>query len=583
LPCLKNRPTIPLELQQLRETHRTELEALCAHYRQFIIDEVLQHGGHFSANLGTIELTVALHYVLNTPEDQLVWDVGHQAYLHKVLTGRKADFGTIRKKDGLSGFPRQSESEFDVFGTGHSSTSISAVLGLAEADKLRSIQRQHIAVIGDGSLTGGMAWEALNNAAHSHTNILIVINDNQMGIDPNAGALNQYLNDLKDVPNFFTDMGFTYYHTSDGHDIDVLVSQLKNLTTVSGPKIWHVKTVKGKGYKQAENEQTKWHSVKYVKIDDVETPSPGDKFQDVFGHTLLELARSNKNIVGITPAMPSGCSMKILMDALPEQCFDVGIAEQHAITFSAGLATNGMIPFCNIYSTFFQRGLDQFIHDVCLQNLPVIFCLDRAGVVGEDGATHHGVFDISLAQAIPNCIIMAPANNAELRQMMYTAVDCKQPVIIRYPKGSGGNQPWNVPFKALNIGESVVTKTGKDCCIIALGTLLDEAMQAAEILLENDVSVQVINARFVKPLDTKSIDNILDNFDCVVTVEDGAKTGGFGSAIVSYAHEKGYNGKVHVLGYPDEFIDHASREELLHMYGLDADGIASKITSLNLP
>ncbi|MCO4820128.1 MAG: 1-deoxy-D-xylulose-5-phosphate synthase [Bacteroidetes bacterium] len=580
---MKNRPTIPLELQQLRETHRTELEALCAHYRQFIIDEVLQHGGHFSANLGTIELTVALHYVLNTPEDQLVWDVGHQAYLHKVLTGRKADFGTIRKKDGLSGFPRQSESEFDVFGTGHSSTSISAVLGLAEADKLRSIQRQHIAVIGDGSLTGGMAWEALNNAAHSHTNILIVINDNQMGIDPNAGALNQYLNDLKDVPNFFTDMGFTYYHTSDGHDIDVLVSQLKNLTTVSGPKIWHVKTVKGKGYKQAENEQTKWHSVKYVKIDDVETPSPGDKFQDVFGHTLLELARSNKNIVGITPAMPSGCSMKILMDALPEQCFDVGIAEQHAITFSAGLATNGMIPFCNIYSTFFQRGLDQFIHDVCLQNLPVIFCLDRAGVVGEDGATHHGVFDISLAQAIPNCIIMAPANNAELRQMMYTAVDCKQPVIIRYPKGSGGNQPWNVPFKALNIGESVVTKTGKDCCIIALGTLLDEAMQAAEILLENDVSVQVINARFVKPLDTKSIDNILDNFDCVVTVEDGAKTGGFGSAIVSYAHEKGYNGKVHVLGYPDEFIDHASREELLHMYGLDADGIASKITSLNLP
>ena len=580
---MKNRPTIPLELQQLRETHRTELEALCAHYRQFIIDEVLQHGGHFSANLGTIELTVALHYVLNTPEDQLVWDVGHQAYLHKVLTGRKADFGTIRKKDGLSGFPRQSESEFDVFGTGHSSTSISAVLGLAEADKLRSIQRQHIAVIGDGSLTGGMAWEALNNAAHSHTNILIVINDNQMGIDPNAGALNQYLSDLKDVPNFFTDMGFTYYHTSDGHDIDVLVSQLKNLTTVSGPKIWHVKTVKGKGYKQAENEQTKWHSVKYVKIDDVETPSPGDKFQDVFGHTLLELARSNKNIVGITPAMPSGCSMKILMDALPEQCFDVGIAEQHAITFSAGLATNGMIPFCNIYSTFFQRGLDQFIHDVCLQNLPVIFCLDRAGVVGEDGATHHGVFDISLAQAIPNCIIMAPANNAELRQMMYTAVDCKQPVIIRYPKGSGGNQPWNVPFKALNIGESVVTKTGKDCCIIALGTLLDEAMQAAEILLENDVSVQVINARFVKPLDTKSIDNILDNFDCVVTVEDGAKTGGFGSAIVSYAHEKGYNGKVHVLGYPDEFIDHASREELLHMYGLDADGIASKITSLNLP
>ncbi len=583
MPCLKNRPTIPQELQQLRETDRTDLEALCAHYRQFIIDEVLQHGGHFSANLGTIELTVALHYVLNTPEDQLVWDVGHQAYLHKVLTGRKADFGTIRKKDGLSGFPRQSESEFDVFGAGHSSTSISAVLGLAEADKLRSIQRQHVAVIGDGSLTGGMAWEALNNAAHSHTNILIVINDNQMGIDPNAGALNQYLNELKDVPNFFTDMGFTYYHTSDGHDIDILVSQLKNLTTVSGPKIWHVKTVKGKGYKQAENEQTKWHSVKYVKIDDVETPSPGDKFQDVFGHTLLELARSNKNIVGITPAMPSGCSMKILMDALPEQCFDVGIAEQHAITFSAGLATNGMIPFCNIYSTFFQRGLDQFIHDVCLQNLPVIFCLDRAGVVGEDGATHHGVFDISLAQGIPNCIIMAPANNAELRQMMYTAVDCNQPVIIRYPKGSGGNQPWNVPFEALNIGESVVTKTGKDCCIIALGTLLDEAMQAAEILLENDVSVQVINARFVKPLDTKSIDNILDNFDCVVTVEDGAKTGGFGSAIVSYAHEKDYNGKVHVLGYPDEFIDHASREELLDMYGLDADGIASKITSLNLP
>jgi len=583
LPCLKNRSTIPHELRLLRDTDRSELEALCAAYRQYIIDEVLQHGGHFSANLGTIELTTALHFVLNTPEDQLVWDVGHQAYLHKVLTGRKARFDTIRKKDGLSGFPKQSESEFDVFGTGHSSTSISAVLGLAEADNILGIQRQHVAVIGDGSLTGGMAWEALNNAAHSDTNVLIVINDNQMGIDPNAGALNQYLNELKQSPNFFTEMGFTYSHTSDGHAIGELVSQLEHLVTVKGPKIWHVKTIKGKGYTKAENEQTKWHSVKYVKIDEPDIPSPGDKFQDVFGHTLLELAKSDQHIVGITPAMPSGCSMKILMDELPEQCFDVGIAEQHAVTFSAGLATNGMIPFCNIYSTFFQRGLDQFIHDVCLQNLPVIFCLDRAGVVGEDGATHHGVFDISLARAIPNCIIMAPANNAELRQMMYTAVHCHQPVIIRYPKGSGGNQAWNVPFKSMTIGESIITKKGTDCCILALGSMLDEAMRAAEVLRKSGISVQVINARFAKPLDHAKLDQVLDQFNCILTLEDGSKIGGFGSAIVSYANENNYKGNVHVLGYPDEFIDHASREELLHLYGLDADGIVNKITALNLP
>ncbi|MFT7591381.1 MAG: 1-deoxy-D-xylulose-5-phosphate synthase, partial [bacterium] len=366
MPLLKNGNHIPPELQALRDATLADLPELCTQYRQYIIDEVLQHGGHFSANLGTIELTIALHYVLDTPNDQLVWDVGHQAYLHKVLTGRKDAFKTIRKKHGISGFPKQSESVFDVFGTGHSSTSISAVMGLAEADTLHKVERQHVAVIGDGSLTGGMAWEALNNAAHRNTNILIVINDNQMGIDPNAGALNQYLNNLKDSPNFFTDLGFTYFHASDGHDITGMVNQLGSILETKGAKIWHIKTVKGKGYADAESEQTKWHSVKYVKIDEEPVAVVGDKFQDVFGNTLLELATENKDIVGITPAMPSGSSMKILMDKLPAQCFDVGIAEQHAVTFSAGLATNGIIPFCNIYSTFFQRAFDQLIHDVCL-------------------------------------------------------------------------------------------------------------------------------------------------------------------------------------------------------------------------
>ncbi|MFT5723668.1 MAG: 1-deoxy-D-xylulose-5-phosphate synthase [Bacteroidia bacterium] len=580
---MKSSANIPQELVDLRALDAIFLEGFCAKWRQYIIDEILQHGGHFSANLGTIELTVALHYILDTPTDQLVWDVGHQAYLHKVLTGRKEAFHSIRKKDGISGFPNQSESIFDVFGTGHSSTSISAVLGLAEADKLLQVKRQHVAVIGDGSLTGGMAWEAINNAAQSDTNILIIINDNQMGIDPNAGALNQYLNKLKTTPNYFSDLGFEYHHTSDGHNVNALVDQLKVLVKSDKPKIWHIKTVKGKGYQAAESEQTKWHAVKFVKIDEIEQPHPGDKFQDVFGHSLLELAQSNDRIVGITPAMPSGSSMKIMMDALPDKCFDVGIAEQHAVTFSAGLATNGLIPFCHIYSTFFQRAYDQVIHDVCLQNLHVIFCLDRAGNVGEDGATHHGMFDIAFLNCIPNITIMVPSDELELRQMMYTAITVEGPVAIRYPKGYGENLQWQKPFTTIPVGQSISLHSGTDCCIIAIGPLVYGSLSAAQLLLPNGISAEVVNMRFVKPLDFNALDNIFDKFQTIVTIEDGCITGGFGSAILAYANKKQYDGRIQVIGYPDEFVDHGTREELLNMYGLDCDGIVQTVTSIIQP
>jgi len=580
LPSLKGTSQIPQELLDLRAQGVSELSDFCESYRQYIIDEVLQHGGHFSANLGTIELTVALHYVLNTPNDQLIWDVGHQAYLHKILTGRKANFHSIRKKDGISGFPKQSESAFDVFGTGHSSTSISAALGLAEADKLLGIKREHVAVIGDGSLTGGMAWEALNNAAHSDTNVLIIINDNQMGIDPNAGALNQYLNNLADRSNFFTDLGFDFHQTKDGHDVEALVAKLKSITPIQKPTVWHIKTIKGKGYQPAESEQTKWHAVKYVKIDEEEKPQSGDKFQTVFGQTLLDLAKQNDKIVGITPAMPSGSSMNIMMQQMPDRCFDVGIAEQHAVTFSAGLATNGLIPFCNVYSTFFQRAYDQVIHDVCLQNLHVVFCLDRAGVVGEDGPTHHGVFDIAFLRCIPNLTIMAPSDALELRNMMFTATKIKHPVAIRYPKGQGPDVEWEKPFEDIPLGKGRWMRQGTNICIVAVGTMVQTAMDAANLLTEEDISVSVVDARFIKPLDTELLDHVFDQHQTVVTIEDGCRTAGFGSAVIEYAQEKDVHVNIHVLGYPDEFVNHASREELLAEYGLDVTGLAQHIRTI---
>mgnify|MGYP001942349019 CR=1 FL=1 len=564
-------------MSELRALSIDMLPQYCDDYRQFLINEIQLHGGHFSANLGTVELTVALHYVLNTPTDQLIWDVGHQSYLHKIITGRKNQFHTIRKKNGLSGFPSRSESEFDTFGTGHSSTSISAILGMAEADKLLGFKRQHVAVIGDGSLTGGMAWEALNNAAVSDTNVLIIINDNQMGIDPNAGALNQYLQDLKPNDNFFIDLGFDYFHTKDGHNVTELVSTLQSLIDINKPKIWHIKTVKGKGYQPAEDEQTKWHSVKYVKVGGDKKLHEGDKFQDVFGLTLLDLASKDKKVVGVTPAMPSGCSMKILMDAYPAQAFDVGIAEQHAVTFSAGLAANGLTPFCNIYSTFLQRGYDQVIHDVCLQNLPVIFCLDRAGVVGEDGATHHGLFDIAFLNCIPKVTIVAPSNEVELRNLMFSSISWNRPVAIRYPKGFGKLKHWRKDFDKIEFKQSKTINSGEDVCILAIGPMVDSALQVAEKLLTEGVSVEVIDVRFIKPLDDVRLHEVFAKFEIIITIEDGTLVGGFGSSILAFSNLNGYSSQITTLGFPDEFIGHATREELLEMYNLDSEGLFQTI------
>lgn len=562
--------------EYLRRLKPGELESLCAELRAFLIDKVLVNGGHFSANLGTVELTVALHYVLNTPEDQLVWDVGHQAYPHKILTGRKDSFETIRKKGGLSGFPSRFESLYDIFGTGHSSTSISAVLGMAVADKLSGKTRRHVAVIGDGSLTAGMAWEALNNAAVSNTNILIIINDNNMGIDPNSGALDAYLKKLdQSKPNFFEDLGFHYEGPDNGHDVSALCAKLSKLIRMEGPKIWHVKTVKGKGYAPAEQEQTKWHAVKYVKITEgAVEEGGGDKFQEVFGYTLLDLAKSNEKIVGVTPAMPSGCSMNILMREIPNRTFDVGIAEQHAVTFSAGLAVNGFIPFCNLYSTFAQRAFDQIMHDVCLQSLPVIFCLDRAGAVGEDGATHQGLFDIPFLRSCPNLVIACPADEIELRQMMYTAsLHTTGPFAIRYPKGKGSALNWRLPFNTLPIGRSEWMKPGNNIVVLALGTMLLPALEAAGRFED----VAVVNMRFVQPIDQVMLKEVGSRFKHVITVEDGCLSGGFGSAVLEYFSDMGLTVHVHRLGFDPGVVEHASREEQLEMANLSPDGIAAAI------
>ncbi len=569
---------IPFNVYDLRKVSLEALPEVCAAYRTYLIDTILKIGGHFSANLGTVELTTALHYVLDTPNDQLVWDVGHQAYLHKIITGRKDEFETIRKRGGISGFPKRDESLFDPFGTGHSSTSISAVLGMAEADLLQGIHRQHIAVIGDGSLTGGMAWEALNNAAVSKTNILVVINDNQMGIDPNAGALNQYLNDLDKTSNFFTDLGFSYDYIQDGHDVKYLVEQLRTLVTQDGPKILHIKTIKGKGYQPAEEEQTKFHAVKYVKLPRQDTENQKIKYQDVFGHTLLELAKANDKVVGITPAMPSGCSMKILMDEMPDRCFDVGIAEQHAVTFSAGLAANGMIPFCNIYSTFLQRAYDQVIHDVCLQNLPVIFCLDRAGVVGEDGATHHGLYDMAYLRSIPNLTIMAPGNEHELRSMMHFAVDLKKPVAIRYPKGYGPQSNWKDEPIPIEHGKGrIITNADAKAMILGIGVGAYIGQSVSQGMMDLLKTVGIADMRFVKPLDIDLLHNAFERYSHIFTIEDGCLAGGFGSAVLEAASDYGYTGKIVRFGFPDEIIEHGTRKELFEQYLINVHYIMERI------
>lgn len=567
----------------LKKLVSDQLPELCSEIREFFIDKILKNGGHFSANLGVVELTVALHYLFDFKTDRLIWDVGHQAYIHKLLTGRKKEFNHIRKLGGLAGFPKMSESEYDHFGTGHSSTSISAILGMAEAAKLDNKSHKHIAVIGDGSLTGGMAFEALNNLGTSNANVLVIINDNQIGIDPNSGAINHHLNTINENINFFKTLGLEYEGPIDGHDLNELITSLEKSIAISSPKILHIRTVKGKGYLPAEKAQTDWHSVSYVKIDPskskTDNPTPS-KFQDVFGHTLLELAEKDPRIIGITPAMPSGSSMKILMDAMPHRVFDVGIAEQHAVTFSAGLALAGKRPFCSIYSSFAQRAYDQIIHDVALQNIPVVFCIDRAGLVGADGPTHHGSFDIAYLNAIPNLTIISPMDEHELRNAMYWAVDYTDgPIVIRYPRGLGSKTKYKNEIQPLKIGTSRILQKGDKIGIISIGEIGVEVQKAID---KSGIQKQIhhIDARFIKPIDKNEVLNMLQTFDHIITVEESCLIGGFGQQIKTIAQDQNYMGRITSLGLPDQFIEQGTREELRAKYNLDKDGICQLIQAI---
>ena len=569
--------------KDLRQLNQDELPQLAKELREFIIDIVATKEGHLGASLGVVELTLALHYVFDTPNDQLIWDVGHQAYGHKILTGRKNIFHTNRQQGGLSGFPNREESEYDTFGVGHSSTSISAALGMAIASQLKGEDKQHIAVIGDASIASGMAFEGLNHAGVTTANLLVILNDNAIGIDPSVGALKQYLTNVKKgkekQDNIFEALNFDYSGPIDGHDFKALILELERLKTVKGPKFLHVITTKGKGLKQAEDDQVTYHAPGkfdsvtgdvFPKKKIVEAP----KFQDVFGHTIVELANLNKNIVGITPAMPTGSSLKFMMAQIPDRAFDVGIAEQHAVTLAAGMATQGLIVFCNIYSTFLQRAYDQVIHDVALQNLPVIFCLDRAGLVGEDGATHHGVFDIAYLRCIPNMIICAPRNEVELRNIMYTAqLGLKHPIAIRYPRGRGSIIDWRVPFSELKIGKGIQLKKGNLIAVLSFGAMASNVEEAisevnyAEAISHYDMC-------FVKPLDKDLLDEIFKFYKTVISIEDGVVTGGFGSAILEFASAKNYNIPVKVLGVSDNFIEHASVKQQHQSLKIDAESLS---------
>lgn len=559
----------------LKKLGKTQLGSLAGELRQYLIDTISVYGGHFAANLGVVELTVALHYVFNTPDDKLVWDVGHQAYAHKILTGRRENFYTNRTLGGVSGFPKMAESPYDAFGTGHSSTSVSAILGMAIADKLQGNNNQHIAVIGDGALTAGLAFEGLNHAGAEHANILVVLNDNAISIDANTVA-------IKDYKSYFTALKFTYYGTVDGHDTQKLVKVLEELKTIQGPKLLHCITTKGKGFEPAEKEQTKWHAPGVfdkisgeIEKKPLTQPKP-PKYQDVFGYTLLELAQMNPKIVGITPAMPSGSSMNIFMEAMPHRTFDVGIAEQHAVTFSAGLATQGLVPFCNIYSTFMQRAYDQVIHDVCVQNLPVIFCLDRAGLAGADGPTHHGAFDLAFLRCIPNMVIAAPMNEEELRNMMYTAqLNPINPFTIRYPRGNGEMVDWQTPFTELEIGKGRCVAEGDNIAVLSVGTVGNFVQEGIKNIA--NVSVAHYDMRFVKPLDEALLHQVFKKFTKVITVEDGCLTGGFGSAMLEFMAQNNYTAQVKRLGIPDAFIEQGTQKELHKICEYDADGIAKVI------
>lgn len=615
----------------LKKLPREKLHQLCDELRQYIIDIVSVHGGHFGASLGVVELTTALHYIYNTPYDQLVWDVGHQAYGHKILTGRRDIFVTNRKYSGISGFPKRSESEYDTFGVGHSSTSISAALGMAMAAKYKGeLDRKCVAIIGDGAMTAGLAFEGMNHAGVADTDLLIVLNDNNMGIDPNVGALKEYLTDITTSPtynkvkddvwkllgklpvgknfsramghklaeglkgmvssssNLFEALKLRYFGPIDGHNVAKLVDTLKDLREIPGPKLLHVVTVKGKGYSIAEKEQTKWHApglfdkitgeIQKKKFD---LPQP-PKYQDVFGHTIIELAEKNEKIFGITPAMPSGSSLKYMMEKMPERAFDVGIAEQHAVTVSAGMATQGMKVFCNIYSSFMQRAYDQVIHDVAIQKLPVIFCLDRAGLVGEDGPTHHGAYDIAYMRCIPNMIVGAPMNEGELRNMMYTAQldSTNLPFVIRYPRGEGVTAEWKTEMKPIEIGKGRRLKEGKDVAILSFGHPGNFAATAIRELKNDGLNPAHYDMRFAKPLDEELLHEALRGYQKIITVEDGCVEGGFGSAILEFMAMHGYKNDIRILGIPDRIVEHGNPKELHNECGYDARAINNAVLEM---
>ncbi|HSK13733.1 MAG TPA: 1-deoxy-D-xylulose-5-phosphate synthase [Phnomibacter sp.] len=614
----------------LKKLSREQLHTVCDELRQYIIDVVSVHGGHFGASLGVVELSVALHYVYNTPYDQIVWDVGHQAYGHKILTGRRDNFPTNRKYKGLSGFPKRSESEFDTFGVGHSSTSIGAALGMALAARYKGEDRKSVAIIGDGAMTAGMAFEAMNHAGVSDADMLIILNDNCMSIDPNVGALKEYLTDITISPtynklkddlwnalgklpigkdftramahklaeglkgaissssNLFEALKLRYFGPIDGHNIAKLVDTLEDLKKIPGPKILHIVTVKGKGYALAEKDQTKWHAPGlFDKVTGeivkkaVTAPQP-PKYQDVFGHTIIELAELNDKIFGITPAMPSGSSLKYMMEKMPARALDVGICEQHAVTLSAGLATQGMRVFCNIYSSFMQRAYDQAVHDVAIQKLPVVFCLDRAGLVGEDGPTHHGAYDIPYFRCIPYMVVSAPMNEQELRNLMYTAQLEKNgyPFVIRYPRGEGVMPDWKTPFEEIEIGKGRKLRDGHEVAILSFGHPGNFAKKAIGELNTLGIYPGHYDMRFVKPIDEELLHEVFSKYHKVVTVEDGTTVGGFGSAVLEFMAQQGYKADVKMLGIPDRLVEHGTLKELHAECGYDAAGIAEAVKQL---
>jgi 1-deoxy-D-xylulose-5-phosphate synthase len=568
----------------LRKLNPDQLPQLAKELRAFIIDIVATKEGHLGASLGVVELTIALHYLFNTPNDLLVWDVGHQAYGHKILTGRKDIFHTNRQFGGIAGFPSRKESEFDAFGVGHSSTSISAALGMALASNLKGhTEKHHIAVIGDASIASGMAFEALNHAGVSDANLLIILNDNAIGIDPSVGALKEYLTKVKTDKklaaqnNIIKALNFDYSGPIDGHDLTKIVSELERLKSVKGPKFLHVITTKGKGLQQAEEDQVTYHAPgKFDKISGErikKEESLYTKYQDVFGKTIVELAKQNENIVGITPAMLTGSSLKFMLQEFPKRTFDVGIAEQHAVTLAAGMATQGLIPFCNIYSTFLQRAYDQVIHDVALQNLPVIFCLDRAGLVGEDGATHHGVFDLAYLRCIPNLIIFAPRNEIELRNILYTAqLRLKNPIAIRYPRGKGKIIDWQKPFEKIEIGKGICLKEGKKIAVLSVGIIADTVSEAITLSVKRD-ELAHYDMRFIKPLDENLLHQIFKKYQKIITIEDGVIQGGFGSSILEFAAQNNYKNDIKILGIPDTFVEHGSVLILQKEASLDVDSL----------